>query len=248
MQNFCVKENSTIIDALKIIDNNKKGFALLIDDQNMLLGVLTDGDIRRALISGKKLHDMALDVCNKKFIYLNVDAELKYAIDIFKDDKVKFIPILNHQGQAVNVITRNNLHAILLKGIFPDLSYDFTTVDDTIVDYEIYQRPWGFYKTTILNDMFQSKVINVRPKGELSLQMHKKREEYWIIVNGKGKVVLDESIIEVKEGSTIFIPKGCKHRITNTSDEISLIFIEVQRGTYFGEDDIIRFDDIYGRK
>lgn len=105
----------------------------------------------------------------------------------------------------------------------------------------------GFFKTTVLNDYFQSKIIHVKPQAALSLQMHNHREEHWIVVHGAGKVQIGESFIQVQGGSSLFIPKGCKHRLINTSKTESLVLTEVQIGDYFGEDDIIRFEDNYGR-
>lgn len=116
------------------------------------------------------------------------------------------------------------------------------------VNYEIYQRPWGYYKTTVLNSYFRAKIISVKPGGMLSYQsQHNHREEYWIVVHGTGTVQLDKSVLQVGSGSTVFIPLGCKHRVTNTDENECLIITEVQIGDYFGEDDIIRYEDIYGR-
>ncbi|HHE05988.1 MAG TPA: cupin domain-containing protein, partial [Epsilonproteobacteria bacterium] len=75
---------------------------------------------------------------------------------------------------------------------------------------------------------------------------HKRREEHWVIIKGKGKVVLGESLLDVYPGKYIYIPKGCKHQIINDGEE-NIIFSEVQLGEYFGEDDIIRYSDKYGR-
>ncbi len=105
----------------------------------------------------------------------------------------------------------------------------------------------GGYWTSILNNYFQSKVITVKPGGQLSLQSHVHREEHWTIVYGKGTVRLDDSIINVSRGQVIYIPKGCKHRLINTDKKENLIISEVQIGDYFGEDDIIRYEDAYGR-
>ena len=129
-----------------------------------------------------------------------------------------------------------------------DLSYDFFSLDESIVDTEIFNRPWGYYKTTMINDYFQSKTIVVYPGGKLSLQYHNHREEYWIIVHGHGKVVIGESEKNEEKGDMIFIPKRVSHRITNEDERENLIFSEVQIGDYFGEDDIIRIEDDYGRE
>lgn len=107
-------------------------------------------------------------------------------------------------------------------------------------------RPWGKY--TVLEDTATHKVkrIEVSPGGKLSYQYHHKREENWVIVLGTAEVVLDGESFVLKRGESIFIPKEAKHRIMNTSTE-TLVFVEVQTGEYFGEDDIIRLEDEYDR-
>ncbi|WP_242972885.1 phosphomannose isomerase type II C-terminal cupin domain [Anaeromicrobium sediminis] len=134
-----------------------------------------------------------------------------------------------------------------MKDIKFDLNYNFLSIDDSILENEIYNRPWGFYKTTFSNPYSQSKIIKINPLGELSLQEHKHREEHWIVIYDIGDVILGESKKKVSTGSYIFIPKGCKHKISNPSETKSLMIAEVQLGEYFGENDIIRYQDIYGR-
>ena len=139
------------------------------------------------------------------------------------------------------------MHALLLQNIHADLSYDFFSLDTGVIDHEIFQRPWGFYKTTVLNDFYQSKIISVKPGGQLSLQSHNRREEHWIVVHGTGTVQIDESVFNVTCGSSVFIPKGARHRLINTGTTETLVVTEVQIGDYLGEDDIVRYEDIYGR-
>ena len=107
-------------------------------------------------------------------------------------------------------------------------------------------RPWGFYTILQKGENYQVKHIVVEAKQRLSLQAHKHRDEHWVIVKGEGIVTLNEERIKLKENQRIFIPKLSKHRIENTQDSL-LEFIEVQSGTYLEEDDIIRFEDDYGR-
>lgn len=109
------------------------------------------------------------------------------------------------------------------------------------------ERPWGFY--VILDDdkYGKTKRIHVDPKQRLSYQSHEKRNEVWVIQQGAGKVILNDKEIDVKPGSLVAIPYGVKHRIENTHDLVPLVFIEVQFGSYFGEDDIVRYSDDYGR-
>lgn len=244
---FIVMSNEKVIDALRVIDSNRQGFAIVIDESGIMFGVVTDGDIRRALLDGCTIEADICSVCNRNARFVNLHDNLFSLIDIFKNQAIKFLPILDQEGHLCNIITKNHLHALLLQDIHADLKYDFLSLDTSVVDHEIYQRPWGYYKTTVLNDYFQAKIISVKPGGKLSLQSHDHREEHWIVVHGTGTVQLDNSILNVSCGSTIFIPKGCKHRLTNTDEKESLIITEVQIGDYFAEDDIIRYEDVYGR-
>lgn len=230
-----------------MIDENKKGFLVVVDDKACVCGTLTDGDIRRAFLKGALLDDVIDGFYTRNPKCLYVSDGILAATELFKNESIKFLPVVDTQGQLINLITKNQMHSLLLQDIHADLEYDFMSLDEGIVDYEIFQRPWGFYKTTVMNDYFQSKIISVNPKSQLSLQSHNHREEHWIVAHGVGTVQIDQSIIDVHCGSSVFIPKGAKHRLTNTGDKESLIVTEVQIGNYFGEDDIIRYEDIYGR-
>ncbi len=108
------------------------------------------------------------------------------------------------------------------------------------------KRPWGFFE--VLSDESDHKIkrITVLPQGELSLQRHKRRSEHWQIVTGKAIVTLENEKISLKAGESIDIPQGARHRIENAGNE-NMVFVEIQRGDYFGEDDIERFEDKYGR-
>jgi len=108
-------------------------------------------------------------------------------------------------------------------------------------------RPWGFYETLVLDHRFQVKRITVNPGARLSLQMHYHRAEHWVVVSGIAEVQVDEEIQTLMEDQSIYIPIGSKHRLTNPG-KLPITLIEVQSGGYLGEDDIIRFDDVYGRR
>lgn len=108
-------------------------------------------------------------------------------------------------------------------------------------------RPWGFYETLVLGDRFQVKQIVVNPGASLSLQMHHHRAEHWIVVSGIAEVRVNKQTLTLKEDQSVYIPIGSKHRLTNL-ETIPLTLIEVQSGRYLGEDDIVRFEDVHGRK
>jgi mannose-1-phosphate guanylyltransferase len=107
-------------------------------------------------------------------------------------------------------------------------------------------RPWGTY--TVLEDHpgFKIKRIEVRPGGKLSLQMHHHRSEHWIVVKGQAHVINGDDSIILDANQSTYIPAGHKHRLENPTDT-DLVMIEVQCGPYLGEDDIVRFEDTYGR-
>ncbi|HUR41656.1 MAG TPA: mannose-1-phosphate guanylyltransferase/mannose-6-phosphate isomerase [Verrucomicrobiae bacterium] len=107
-------------------------------------------------------------------------------------------------------------------------------------------RPWGWYDSIANAPGFQVKRIGVKPGQKLSLQMHHKRAEHWIVVKGTAKVTIDERVFDLTTNQSCFIPLGAKHRLENTTGD-ALELVEVQCGSYLGEDDIVRFDDIYGR-
>lgn len=188
-----------------------------------------------------------INVYSKNCKSLKIDDLFGKMIDLFKNEAIKFLPIVDKDNTFVNLVTKEQMHALMLQDIHTNLSFEFSSLDENIVDYEIFQRPWGFYKTTVMNEYFQSKIISVNPKSQLSLQSHDHREEHWIVAHGKGTVQLDNSIVDVRCGSSIYIPRGCKHRLTNTDEKGNLIITEVQIGDYFGEDDIHRYEDNYGR-
>ncbi|HUB85157.1 MAG TPA: mannose-1-phosphate guanylyltransferase/mannose-6-phosphate isomerase [Rhizomicrobium sp.] len=113
-------------------------------------------------------------------------------------------------------------------------------------DHATVFRPWGSYKGIDIGDRFQVKHIMVKPGGRLSLQMHHKRAEHWIVVEGTARVTNGDDVFTLRENESTFIPLGAKHRLENMGKE-PLHLIEVQCGSYLGEDDIVRFDDVYGR-
>jgi mannose-6-phosphate isomerase len=115
-----------------------------------------------------------------------------------------------------------------------------------MISIESEERPWGRFFVLHNERTYKLKRIEVDPGGRLSYQYHLKRAEAWTIVEGKGKIILDGIEKDYRKGETILIPQGVKHRIQNNSNE-KLVFIEVQTGTYFGEDDIVRIEDDYNR-
>ena len=110
----------------------------------------------------------------------------------------------------------------------------------------IEHRPWGSFENLLDEDYCKVKRIIVKPGQRLSYQYHHKRSEAWVVVQGLAAVTLDDKDIIYKAGEIVDIEYGTKHRVQNEQEE-DLIFIETQTGTYFGEDDIVRLEDDYGR-
>ena len=107
-------------------------------------------------------------------------------------------------------------------------------------------RPWGSYTVLAEGEGYKVKRITVKPGEKLSLQLHYHRSEHWTVINGTGKLTLDDKVIIFRENESTYIPIGVKHRLENPG-QLPLTIIEVQNGKYLGEDDIVRFDDVYGR-
>ena len=107
-------------------------------------------------------------------------------------------------------------------------------------------RPWGWYESLVVGQRFQVKRIVVHPGAALSLQSHHHRAEHWIVVEGTAKVTIGEDVQLVSENQSVYIPLGAVHRMENPG-KVTLTLIEVQTGSYFGEDDIIRYEDVYAR-
>ncbi|TXH99337.1 MAG: mannose-1-phosphate guanylyltransferase/mannose-6-phosphate isomerase [Pseudorhodobacter sp.] len=107
-------------------------------------------------------------------------------------------------------------------------------------------RPWGWFETLALSDRFQVKRIVVKPGAALSLQSHVHRAEHWIVVSGTARVTVGDTVKLVSENQSVFIPLGEKHRLENPG-KLPMVLIEVQTGAYLGEDDIIRYEDVYAR-
>jgi len=117
--------------------------------------------------------------------------------------------------------------------------------EEAILHRKVY-RPWGAYECVDSSERFQVKRIIVKPGASLSLQMHYHRAEHWVVVKGTARVTNGDKVITISENQSTYIPLGVKHRLENPGN-IPLEIIEVQSGSYLGEDDIVRFDDVYGR-
>ena len=107
-------------------------------------------------------------------------------------------------------------------------------------------RPWGWYESLIIGGRFQVKRIVVNPGAALSLQSHHHRSEHWIVVQGTARVTVDAEVRLLTENQSVYIPLGAVHRMENPG-KLPMVLIEVQTGSYLGEDDIIRYEDVYAR-
>ncbi|OYX78616.1 MAG: mannose-1-phosphate guanylyltransferase/mannose-6-phosphate isomerase [Sphingomonadales bacterium 32-65-25] len=107
-------------------------------------------------------------------------------------------------------------------------------------------RPWGWFESIACGDRFQVKRILVKPGASMSLQSHQHRAEHWVIVAGTATVTVEETVRELEENQSVYIPAGAKHRLENKR-ETPILLVEVQTGAYLGEDDIVRYNDQYGR-
>ena len=149
--------------------------------------------------------------------------------------------IIVETADAVLVMHKD--HAQNVKEIVARLKYDKRP--EHLTHRRVY-RPWGWYESIDAGDRFQVKRISVNPGAALSLQMHHHRAEHWVVVRGTARVTRGDDVFTLTENESTFIPIGEKHRLENPGT-IPLEIIEVQSGSYLGEDDIVRFEDLYNR-
>lgn len=179
-------------------------------------------------------------------------SDLKNAIEVnshgnyvhgFRNKKYSFVGM-----EDTIVVDTADATLIVKKGSGQDVKKvtDLLADSDLVKNHVFEQRPWGDFEILRDENHFKSKVIKVLPGAQISYQSHAKREEHWIMTRGQGEVVLNDSVIPVVAGSHVHIPLQAKHRIRNTG-KVILEFVEVQLGSYFGEDDIVRYQDDYKR-
>ena len=153
--------------------------------------------------------------------------------------------------ENLNVVTMNDAILISSKNKSEELKKvieklklkKLTQAKEHTKDY----RPWGWFDSILKQKKYQIKVLCVKPGQSLSLQKHKFRSEHWVVVNGEAKVTIGEAIKKIKVGESVYIPLKTKHRLENEHSLTDLIIVEVQTGSYLGEDDIIRYEDKYSR-
>jgi mannose-6-phosphate isomerase len=107
-------------------------------------------------------------------------------------------------------------------------------------------RPWGSYQVLVSGEGYCVKTLLIKPSSRLSLQMHQHRDEFWSVLQSRATVTVGDQVFDVEAGDNVSIPKECRHRIANPSDSTEVVILEIQRGVCM-EEDIIRFDDDYGR-
>lgn len=141
------------------------------------------------------------------------------------------------------VLVADKSHAQDVKSIVERIKAEGRSEHET---HTTVHRPWGWYQTINLGPRFQVKQICLKPGATISLQMHHHRAEHWVVVEGTARVTRDDEVMDLGENESTYIPIGTTHRLENPTGE-QLRIIEVQSGSYLGEDDIVRFDDVYGR-
>ena len=174
---------------------------------------------------------------------------------IEKNNKDSYISSTNRMIAAIglnNLVVVETRDAILIAN--KDQSQEVKSIVEIMksksisqgVEHQKCYRPWGTYESLLKENKWQVKVIEVKPREKLSLQKHKFRSEHWVVVSGQAKVEIDQKTMLLNENQSSYIPLGSKHRLSNPGDKI-LKIIEIQSGSYLGEDDIERFEDNYGR-
>ena len=219
---YLINKNESVKSALKKIDGNHLGI-IFIEDKDKVIGVSTDGDIRRFMFKNNKTDSSVYKSMNKKFTYLLESEVTNELILKSLNDKIKVIPVLDDNMNLVSVVS------------------DKVTSWDTTV-----HKPWGYYNTLINNKDYLVKKIVIFSKQSISLQLHNHRSEHWIVLDGTATIQIGKKKIKLKKSESTFVPIKKKHKITNSSNK-PLVILETQLGAKLSENDIIRFEDQYTR-
>ncbi len=217
-----------------VMENTKKGIVIPLEAEWSDIGSWKslwensekdkDGNFRKGRVISEKNQNCYLTSENRLLVCLGV----KNLVIIDTDD-------------VTLVADKNESESI--KKIVKDLQV--RDLKEAVSHKRVY-RPWGFYLSISEDSRFQVKIIHVKPGAKLSLQMHHHRSEHWVVVKGTAEVEINNKITILSENEGTYIPIGSKHRLVNPG-KIPLEIIEVQSGSYVGEDDIVRFEDLYGR-
>ena len=167
----------------------------------------------------------------------------------FTDDELNSASGANHKFNIYTVLGsfKNNKNVEFEFGVGGDFKKNSSSWILKNWQGPLEYRPWGWFRVIDDSDDHKIKEIQVNPNSRLSYQSHAKRSEVWTVIKGDATVLIDDSEHHLKVNNSVFIPVGSKHRLENNTDT-PLNIIEVQTGTYFGEDDIVRYEDDYDRK
>ena len=185
-------------------------------------------DINGNVLSGNVINELTQNCLIKSEKKLVVGIGIKDLIIVDTND-------------AVLVVNKDDCQKV--KNILPHLKNIESSVG---TKHQTMYRPWGSYTTIAKSEKWQLKTIEVKPKSELSLQRHNHRAEHWVVVKGVAEIEINSNKQILEENQSAYIPLGARHRLSNPGNE-TLMIVEVQSGNYLGEDDITRFEDIYGR-
>ncbi len=217
-----------------VMEKTKKGIVIPLDAEWSDIGSWkslwenSDKDDNGNVIKGNVIFE------KNKNCYLRSENKLLVSLG------VKNLVIID-TGDVTLVADKNESENI--KKVVKDLQDK--NIEEAVLHKKVY-RPWGFYLSIAKGKRFQVKIIHVKPGEKLSLQLHHHRAEHWIVVKGTAEVDISSKVTIMSENESTYIPLGTKHRLSNPG-KIPLEIIEVQSGTYVCEDDIVRFEDIYGR-
>jgi len=176
------------------------------------------------------------DVITKSTTNSYINADHRMVLTIGLDNL-----IIVDTPDAIFIATKDKAQEV--KSVVESLQANDRSESDT--HRKVY-RPWGWYDSIESGKSFQVKRLHIEPGAKLSLQMHHKRAEHWVVVSGTASVTNGDQILTLNKGESTYIPLGITHSLANKTREL-LEVIEVQSGSYLGEDDIVRFEDIYGR-
>lgn len=232
-------ESATIRDCLHSFEQKKIGVVFIVDHNEKFIGLISEGDVRRLLLGGLSLDMQIVQHLTREPSVLTPPFLLVNANVLFSKPGVTVIPLLNIENKVTGFITKADFLGSFINNTADKLLSGYRSPDSEL---EVVARKWGFYFSVYKSINCHAKVLHILPGKAISLQYHHRREEHWIIMNGVAKITIGSIERTASSGDYAFIPKQEIHKLENIGGETLLVH-ELQRGDYFGEDDIVRLGD-----
>ena len=236
---ICVESDCALSGLLEVFERESRRYALVVNGQRRLIGIVTEGDVRRYLIAGGRLSSKVSVVMTTNFVSVSAPADRGLVKEAFDASEVDILPVVNSSGQPLALVSREDFWGSIVSGDSQRITEGYVS---PIVPFSVVTRKWGYFFSIHKSDVCHSKILYLAPRASISLQYHHQREEHWVIISGRAEIICGDERIKAGPGDYIKIDVGVVHKLINSGED-ELMVHELQLGSYFGDDDIVRLSE-----